>query len=173
MKIDLKMLENSNIEYNWKTLYVGISSNIIELEELTNYAVNLMSQANYENNDFINELSWGIENKTKEEVLTEMRINCKLDNLIDESEEWEKEKQKLRYVLLKNIRCGIKDDKKILEEVEEVYEDFGYPEDMELFIAYMPVKDNYDPSQHSYEENNMRLIRLFDDFLKIEKENIK
>lgn len=173
MKIDIQMLDDSKVAYSWNTLYVGISSNLIECSELTNYALKLMSDDNYKDNDFINELSWGIENKLKEEVLTEMRLSCNLDNMIAESEEWELEKQKLRYVLLDNLRHVTKDNEEILDKVEEVYADFGYPQDMESFIAYMPVKDNYDSSKHSREENNKRLIGLFDDFLKAEKEHIK
>ena len=48
-----------------------------------------------------------------------------------------------------------------LAEVEKIYEDFNYPEEIESFVRYMPPKDGYDPSLYSYEEN---LIRLFENW---------
>ena len=173
MKITIKMLDESDLSYSWSTIYVGISIDIIECSEISNYAIKLMSEDNYKDNEFINELSWGIEGKLKDEVLREMRMNLSLENMIDDSKEWRVEEQKLRYILLNNLRLTIKDNKELLEKVEEVYTDFGYPEDMESFIAYMPAKDNYDPSKHCVEENNKHLVELFYDFLEKEKKNIK
>jgi len=52
-----------------------------------------------------------------------------------------------------------------LAEVEIIYADFDYPAEIEEFVSYMPVTDDYDPSQHSSEENKARLISKWEDYL--------
>jgi hypothetical protein len=52
-----------------------------------------------------------------------------------------------------------------LEEVERIYADFDYPPDVERFVAYMPPVEDYDPAQHSAEENEKRLIEAWRTYL--------
>lgn len=61
MIITINMLDKSKIKYNWETLYVGISVNLVEVRELTNYALKIMDDDKYEYDEFINELAWGEE----------------------------------------------------------------------------------------------------------------
>lgn len=49
--------------------------------------------------------------------------------------------------------------------LSELYANLNYPEDMEEFIFYMPIKDNYDPSQHTKDENMTRLLEKLQIFL--------
>lgn len=46
-----------------------------------------------------------------------------------------------------------------------IYADFDYPEDMEEFISYMPIKDDYNPTEHTKEENEKRILKKVYDFL--------
>lgn len=57
----------------------------------------------------------------------------------------------------------------LLDGLSEVYADFGYPEDMEPFIHYMPSSDGYNPLLYSKEENINRLVSLFEEFLQKKK----
>ncbi|ENW7688323.1 DUF2247 family protein, partial [Neisseria gonorrhoeae] len=43
--------------------------------------------------------------------------------------------------------------------------DFDYPEEIESFVRYMPPKDGYIPSNHSYEENIARLYSHWEHYL--------
>jgi hypothetical protein len=52
-----------------------------------------------------------------------------------------------------------------LEEVEGIYADFDYPEDVACFVRYMPVTDGYDPSTHSAAENQSRLFANWKGYL--------
>ncbi len=52
-----------------------------------------------------------------------------------------------------------------LSNVEEIYADFDYPEDIVEFIAYMPSIDEYDPSRHSPDENTQRMFRKWEEYL--------
>ncbi|WP_416172281.1 DUF2247 family protein [Actimicrobium sp. CCC2.4] len=42
--------------------------------------------------------------------------------------------------------------------MEKIYADFNYPHEIEHFVRYMPVSGDYDPAQHTINEN---IIRLF------------
>lgn len=63
----------------------------------------------------------------------------------------------------------IYDNRKVLSDplglVEEVYCEFDYPEEIEEFVRYMPVKDSYNSSVHSLAENEERLFGYFKHFL--------
>ena len=78
------------------------------------------------------------------------------------------EERKLRLCLLTELQQKINKKQELLEKIAEVYADFNYTPDMEEFIYYMPAK-NYDPSRHSSQENEDRLINLFYKFLEKEK----
>jgi hypothetical protein len=51
--------------------------------------------------------------------------------------------------------------------VEEVYADFGYPEEIAGFVRYMPPRDGYRPQDHTREENIDRLFRLWSEYLAV------
>lgn len=50
--------------------------------------------------------------------------------------------------------------------VEDIYEDFDYPPEIQAFVRYMPPTDGYDPRNYSPNENKERLMRLWEGFLK-------
>jgi hypothetical protein len=52
-----------------------------------------------------------------------------------------------------------------LGEVEMVYSDFDYPNEIEGFVRYMPVAADYDPKEHSQINNIRRLFSLWRDYL--------
>jgi hypothetical protein len=52
-----------------------------------------------------------------------------------------------------------------LAQVEAIYADFDYPIEIENFVRYMPVTYNYDPMQHSSEENENRLFDHWKNYL--------
>lgn len=52
-----------------------------------------------------------------------------------------------------------------LGEVEEIYSDFDYPEEMENFVRYMPASNGYDQTRHTLEENNRRLFESWERYL--------
>ena len=52
-----------------------------------------------------------------------------------------------------------------LAEVERIYADFGYPEEIESFVRYMPASGGYDPQQHTHQENIDRLYRNWSNYV--------
>lgn len=170
MNININMLDKSEIDYDWRTLYVGISVNLIECNELTIYALKVMENNEYKADEFINELAWGIEDNLKGELLTKMLLKFNFDTLIPQSTSWKLEIRKLRYAILNYLNSTIDDANELLKKVEEVYADFNYPQEMEGFIAYMPVKDNV--ATNSIEDNIKSMINSLDNFLIEEKKEL-
>jgi hypothetical protein len=52
-----------------------------------------------------------------------------------------------------------------LGEVERIYSDFGYPEEIEGFVRYMPPKGGWDAKRHTQEENKNRMVELWKKYL--------
>lgn len=53
-----------------------------------------------------------------------------------------------------------------LAEVEEIYSDFGYPEEVARFVRYMPPKEHeHWPQLATQEEATERLIRVWGDYV--------
>ncbi len=61
--------------------------------------------------------------------------------------------EKWLYIILLDLFNKRKELDDPLGRVEEIYENFDYPEEIESFVRYMPVSDDYDPSKHTNDEN--------------------
>jgi hypothetical protein len=56
--------------------------------------------------------------------------------------------------------------------MEIIYAKFNYPVEMIGFIKCMPPDDDYNPSNHSIEESEQRMIDKIDNFIKSKWNNI-
>lgn len=52
-----------------------------------------------------------------------------------------------------------------LGAVEEIYGEFGCPESIESFVAFLPPKDGWEPTKHTATENENRLLRNWEMYL--------
>ena len=68
------------------------------------------------------------------------------------------------YLLLKHVYEHRKNFDDPLGEIEILYADFGYPEDVTPFVRYMSPTD-YDPSTYTRQENIDRLYALWEAYL--------
>jgi len=53
-----------------------------------------------------------------------------------------------------------------LSQVEEIYNDFGCPEELLPFVRYAPVNGDYNPSEHTISENLSRLLKNWEQYLR-------
>lgn len=151
---------------NWEVLYWGIAKDFIEAKSAIDYANKLIENNLAEDESATVELLI-LESDEKHEIL---RVLCKLK--ADDIQE-EKSIKCLRYMILNDIKNRKAETSEILSDIEGVYADFGYPEDMNSFIGYMPVEDaDYNPLKHTQKENEERLIDNFNIFLEKEKERV-
>lgn len=157
---------NKYLEFlSWDVVYWGIKNDIISAESAVEYANKLIATYLDKDDPLLIEL-FILENVCKDEVLS--LINKRVSP--SASKECESLRT-LRYIILDGIKHSTKNDKDVIIELENIYADFDYPQDMNPFIGYMPVEnDNYNPSVHTQQENEQRLIEKFDLFLQTELE---
>ncbi|QRZ94963.1 DUF2247 family protein [Bacillus subtilis] len=153
------------VNYDWKTLYVGLKQGWINKIEVMNYAIEyLMNHPGIQQEEIL-ELAWGDKDDIEETILNIIRV--------EENSFYAIEKRKWRYVILLEVKSKYNDHAtELLGKLAEVYADMNYPEDMEGFIHYQPSHNGCNPHLYSYEKNINRLCNLFQAFLVKEKQNI-
>jgi hypothetical protein len=144
---------NEKIILNWDDIEWGYRNNYLGWKDILKYASahNTINDSDYE---LVKELT----QINKESAFL---ISTILDKLVKDKIDDEDISGNVMFMLLYNLYI---DRNKVIDplaEVEKIYEDFNYPEEIESFVRYMPPKDGYDPSLYSYEEN---LIRLFENW---------
>ncbi|CAN2251497.1 DUF2247 family protein [Bacillus subtilis] len=166
MEITLNTFKVHHVNYDWKTLYVGLKQGWINKIEVMNYAVEyLMNHPGVQQGEIL-ELAWGDKDDIEEVLLNIIRV--------EQNSFFAIEKRKWRYVILLEVKSKYSDHAtELLGKLAEVYADMNYPEDMEDFIHYQPSNNGCNPRLNSYEKSINRLCNLFQDFLVKEKQNIK
>lgn len=166
MKKILRIFRENNINISWISIFVGYILKIINKDDVSLFAEIYLSE--HENCDYlISELI--LNNDECNEILKKI-IKKSFNRIPNENEEiWNFEKQKWRFGLLVKLRSENLNIVDLLYRIADIYVQFGYPNDMENIIYYLPPTDGYDPIKHTKNENYERLIRLFNDFLKREQ----
>ncbi|BBI33573.1 DUF2247 family protein [Cohnella abietis] len=148
-----------NIPVEWLTIYVGRKLGYLQTKEINEYSIqSILDNPNL--NDRILDLSWETDELVLEEMLSEVVGGCN-----ETSEEWQLELKKFRYIQLKELEKNAISKELLIRKIAEIYADFGYPQEMEKFIYYMPATDGFNPQAHSSEENLDRLLEFFKEFL--------
>lgn len=164
---DFYILKENNISYSWNTIRLGKQCNLFDNSEIADYAIEYLSQHPLETNEFIVELACSNKTMFIDDILD--KVADVFDKKIDcDSAEWALEMRKLRFCVLTYLKKHISDDRELLDKIAQVYDDFGFPKDMEDFIYYMPSK-NFDSLELLLEQPMSRLVRLFENFLDEEK----
>ncbi|MFT9820057.1 DUF2247 family protein [Lysinibacillus sp. NPDC056185] len=168
------MLKQNKIKYDWLTLYVGLELDLIKYSDITNYAVEFLTNHPETSNQNVIQLAWGEDDFDYKSLLVNIFNELHFNDLNLGADVWQFEKRKWRFGMLAYLKMKhLADFEELLNKVTEVYADFNYPEDMDSFINYLPPKDGYNPSQYSKDENLARLINLFNDFLNKEHQYLQ
>ncbi|WP_163583478.1 DUF2247 family protein [Gracilibacillus saliphilus] len=174
MNINLETFKQHNINYDWKTIYVGFKLKLIKSREITNYAVEFLTKHPETNNQNIIELAWGEDGIDHEYLLLNLMSDLGIDESLTRTDVWDLEKRKWRFNALVNLKMSYIDKhEELLNKIAEVYADFQYPEDMDNFIHYLPPKEGVNPTNYSQQENEIRLINLFINFLDTEHQYLQ
>lgn len=160
----IDIFDKIGMPLDWTIVYYGINKNLLSIDIAQEFACRKL-----ECNEQISEeelsLSWNLKNRQDVLELIERILNTYGN--IDES--LEKAKDKIRIAIIINLRDTEKNIGKLLEQIDIVYEDFGYSVDMDEFVSYMPSSDGYDPSKHKFEDNRCHLLFKLDEFIKKKK----
>jgi len=155
---NLNIFDKNNMQITWCDIYYGIKNNLLDLKCVSDFAVRCLER-NETNNQEIVELAWQSEDKDY--------LLKKISNIIKQSDEFSINQSELKwqYCIVKNLKIKQMEFDDLSNKLDELYASFNYPEDMEEFISYMPIKDNYDPTIHTREENMERIFKKIDEFL--------
>lgn len=125
MKLTLDMMQSCGVKYSWNTIYIALINNLMVVDELQNYAIEIMNNDDYVDNDFISELAWG--DLEKGEILSSIETEGFISNgeLVQDNE-----LKKIKYALLIWLKknCG-NSEEELFKKIAEMYADFNYPED--------------------------------------------
>lgn len=151
MNIDL-ILKKVNL--SWEDILWGYEHNYLNWQDIVNYAHNIVFSGNE------NEIIFKLSLIDKSSLF---KLKPILEILASDIENYHP--NKWLYLILYDIFQKKHEIKDPLGEVEKIYEDFNYPEEIESFVRYMPPNDGYIPSEHSYEENISRLYSNWEKYL--------
>ena len=156
----IDIFENINMSIDWYMVYWGIKNEILGVNIAQDYVCRKMEQDETLLDEEI-ELSW-----KSEDTASVLDIIEKMPQFLDAIEEnMEKAKEKVRIAIIMFLRQTEKDVSKLFEQIDMVYANFNYPEDMEKFITYMPMDAEYISKDHSIEENIRYLLSQLDNYI--------
>lgn len=152
----IDIFDNIKMTLDWHIIYFGIKHDFLNMDIAKTFVYRKI-----ECNDHVSEeeldLAWNFSNK-----LDILECIEKILSVYEKTDScFEIAKDKIRIAIIIHLYDVEKNVNKLFELIEAVYADFDYPVDMECFIPYMPVNDEYISSQHNYEENiNYLLFKL-------------
>lgn len=138
--INLEDLKKNNIEYDWRTIYVGIKEGFFDIEEAEKYAMERFeNELSEEEFSICNKLLWK-NYRDKIDLLNSLSEKL-VFNIDTNSSIYKKEYRKLRYCAIKKLQLENTEKKELLNKIALLYDSIGYPEDMINIINYMPQKN--------------------------------
>lgn len=144
---NIELFDKAGINPEAGAIICGIRESLIDPMAVRDYAERLIIQNSDDSNEFTDMLVF--------EGNAEEAVECMKNHGFDEDDS---SFRCLRYAILASLSTR---GQKLLEDIEGIYASFGYPQDMEHLIYYMPSADG----GGSQEE----LIAKFNDFLKSER----
>ena len=139
----------SIIPLNWDDINWGCRNSIIEWQDAVIFAID------------------HLENNTDPSVLElaiiDLRERERIEQIVAELSEFDTKDTEvtIRNWLIILLAWAYHEREKSpdpLGLVEEIYANFNYPSEIANIVRYMPPVDGYDPSKHTHEENERRLM---------------
>jgi len=171
----IKIFSDNHISCSWATVKVGWDLKRLTTGEISAFAMDYAEQNQEFVNEHLSELALVVRSHEVNEHLNKILKALNLDIPEKNSSLWNKEWRKWRYCIMREMLKLIKDDEELLEKIEGVYADFGYPEDMKHLIYYMPLEEHEKKEYESLEPAQARkkLVEEVRQFLDKEKEIIE
>ena len=156
----IDLFDRIRMPLDWTLVYYGINNDILSINIAHEFACRKLEHDEHMSEEEL-ELTWT--SKNRQDVLELIERILSIHGNVDES--IEKAKDKICIAIIIYLRDTEKDIGRLLEQIDIIYADFGYPEDMEKFITYMPSNDEYNPLKHKLEDNRYYLLSKLDDFI--------
>lgn len=156
----IDIFDNIKMSVDWYMVYWGIKNKILNVDIAQDYVCRKMEQDDVVSEEEL-ELAWKSDDLV--EILENIEQIPLFQNNLDEN--LIEAKNKIRVAIIIFLRKTENDIAKLIEKTDMVYADFDYPQDMENFISYMPIADEYISAKHSWEDNRKYLLNKLDIFI--------
>ena len=164
----INIFDKIKMPLDWAIVYYGINNNILDIDIAQEFSCRKLENEEQLSAEEL-ELGWNSNNRLNVLELIEKILG----NQGNVDENLEKAKEKIRIAIIIYLRETEKDKAKLLEQIDMVYADFNYPEDMDNFISYMPICSDFSSTSHTIEENRDYLVSRLDDFIDVQKKQLK
>ena len=168
-KYSIQIFQNNGLHCSWATIQVGWDLKCLAPDEIGKFAIYFLQTHPNVINEWISEFIFGVKDYEVEESLKKIFKSLKLDFPIKKSSLWNQEWRKWRYCIISEIIKDVSDVQELLIEIEGIYADFGYPEDMRSLIYYIPSDE---VNNEGHEASCAYLARKINNFFKEERERI-
>lgn len=156
----IDIFDKIKMSVDWYMVYWGIKNKILSVDIAQEYACKKLERDDMVSEEEL-ELAW--KSDDLEAVLKNIEQIPKFQ--IDFENNLLEAQKKIRVAILIFLRKTEKNIVKLIEKTDMLYADFDYPQDMEKFISYMSVDDEYISTEHSLEENRNHLLNKLDSFI--------
>ncbi len=171
-KYPLSIFKNNDLTISWNTIKVGCDLNRLTPEEVGKFASYYLKQHPDITNEYISDLIFGVKEERLDTCLKQVFDSLGLQQPQKNSPEWNKEWLKWRYSIIAEMIKSIPNKEELLDYIEGVYADFGYPEDMTPFIYYVPQEGILGSKFVEPSVARSNLVKKIKIFLEKEKERI-
>jgi hypothetical protein len=149
----------NKIPLSWDEILYGIENSFIGAKTAVDFAIDRISKK-----DSTNQKELELAGLLKDEFY---KISDLVTGLAENEERRNENEIKMKWLFL--ILSWVYVNREQYEDplgiVEKLYADFDYPEEISEFVRYMPVQGDYNPGDHSQEENENRIYNLWHDYL--------
>jgi len=160
----INIFDKIKMPLDWAIVYYGINNNILDIDIAQEFSCRKLENDEQLSEEEL-ELCWNLNNRL--DVLE--LIEKVLDSQGNAEESLEKAKDKIRIAIIIYLRETENDKAKLLEQIDMVYADFDYPKDMDHFISYMPVCEDFFSKNCTIEDNRNYLLSKLDNFIEVQK----
>ena len=162
---NLNIFDVCHIQPTWNDIYFGVRNKFLDLESVREYAIRCL-ESNNDYSEEITELAW-----PNDDILNVIEI---IEKILDKEHDKQSKVTSIKwqYCIIKSLLNERLSFEELSSKLDVIYADFNYPEDMEEFISYMPIKDDYNPTEHTKEENEKRILKKVYIFLDRKKDEL-
>jgi hypothetical protein len=150
-----------SVDLQWSDVIWGVEHGLLTWKDVRNFALYRLSNPQSTTFDVENSIvALGKDNASEIMDLARDAASYNSPIVVDQQNE------KWLFLLLKWAYENRSSIPYPLGVVDELYADFGYPENLEPFVAFLPPKDGWEPLKHTAQENEERLFRNWESYLK-------
>ena len=168
----LSIFNDNNVAIDWDTIKVGWDLQRITPDEISKFAVDYLEQHPSLVNEYVSELIFGVKDYEIGTYLQNVFKSLGMGTPEKNSIRWNIQWRKWRYCIMSEMVKNISNSADLLQAIEGVYADFGYPEDMNGFIYYIPIDQRITENTIDTLDGHEKLMKVLNTFLVDEKRKI-